>query len=207
MVWRTDVLVYALDSPAPPIRIQAGERFAKLALHPNGIWVAGATTRDNTIHIFATNSSTTSPVRLCVPRIEHFTFSGDGQWFGVCGNGQFDFYRVGAWEKAAFTIPRASDSGQHGPLAFSPDSRTVAVADSRYRVQLYQIVLGEAKLLATLESPDRKPLLALTFSADGRQLAALAKDQGIQLWNLALVREGLAELNLHGDWPEYSTHP
>jgi hypothetical protein len=50
-------------------------------------------------------------------------------------------------------------------------------------------------------------LLALAFSSDGRRLGALAKDQGIQLWNLGLVREGLAEFNLHDDWPEYSKQP
>ena len=207
VVRQTDVMVYALGSPMPVDRIDAGQHFAKLAIHPNGRRVAGATTRDNVVHIFGCDSSLTRPVRLCVPRGEYFSFSRDGQWFGACANGEFEFYRVGAWEKTAFTVPRSSGSEQHGPLAFSPDDKTFAIAHSRYHVRLYQIVSRQAKLLATLESPDRKPLLALAFSPDGRQLAALAKDQGIQLWNLASVREGLAELNLHGDWPEYSTHP
>jgi WD40 repeat protein len=207
VVQQTNVMVYALGSPMTVNRIDAGQRFAKLAIHPNGRCIAAATTRDNVVQIFGCDSSLARPVRLCVPRGEYFSFSRDGQWFGVCANGEFEFYRVGTWEKTAFTVPRSSGSEQHGPLAFSPDNKTFAIAHSRYHVRLYQIVSGQAKLLATLESPDRKPLLALAFSADGRQLAALAKDQGIQLWNLALVREGLAELNLQGDWPGYSTHP
>lgn len=207
VVRQTHVMLYALTSPAPPTRIDAGERFAKLAIHPNGLCVAGATTRDNAVHIFGCENSPGKPVRLCVPRGEYFAFSGDGEWFGICGNKEFEFYRVGAWEKAALAVPRSSGSEQHGPLAFAPDSKIFAVADSRYHVRLYQLGSGRANALATLESPDRKPLVALAFSPDGRRLAALAKDQGIQLWDLGLVRKSLAEFKLDGGWPRYSKLP
>jgi WD40 repeat protein len=102
-------------------------------------------------------------------------------------------------------IPRAAASEQHGPLAFSPGNDILAVADPRYQITLYRLASGRPRLLARLESPDRKPLTALTFSPDGGRLAAVAKDHGIQIWNLRLVCEQLANFDLQEDWPEYKT--
>ena len=57
--------------------------------------------------------------------------------------------------------------------------------------------------IGSLESPDRSPLEILAFSPDGRRLAAGTVNLTIQLWNLALLHEGLAELNLDQDWPKF----
>ena len=59
-----------------------------------------------------------------------------------------------------------------------------------------------SKVIASLESPDHSPLEMLAFSPDGRRLAAATINLTIQLWNLALLRESLAELSLDHDWPE-----
>ena len=52
-----------------------------------------------------------------------------------------------------------------------------------------------------IESPDRSPLDILAFSPDGGRLAAATMNRLIQLWNLALLRDGLAELKLERGWP------
>jgi hypothetical protein len=41
----------------------------------------------------------------------------------------------------------------------------------------------------------------LAFSPDGRRLAAATGGQIIQLWNIALLREGLARLEIENDLP------
>jgi len=58
------------------------------------------------------------------------------------------------------------------------------------------------KTIGMLESPDHSPLELLVFSPDGQSLAAATADLTIQLWNLARLRRGLAELDLADDWPE-----
>ena len=96
------------------------------------------------------------------------------------------------------------DSDQHAPVAFARDGRTVALAASRYVIQLHKLPepgLDEAALIATLESPDRLPLEILAFSPDSRHLAAATDGQIVLLWNLAALGEGLASLDLRRDWP------
>jgi WD40 repeat protein len=80
------------------------------------------------------------------------------------------------------------------------------LASSRYTIQLFKLPehrRSEPVLIATLKSPDRLPLEMLTFSPDGRHLAAATDGQIVQLWNLALLRDGLVKLKLEGDWPPY----
>ena len=104
-----------------------------------------------------------------------------------------------------FSRTPASVSAQHAPIAFTRDGAVVALASSRYIVQLLKLTEDNGispKLIASLESPDRSPLEMLAFSPDGRRLAAATMKLTIQLWNLALLRESLAELNLDHDWPE-----
>jgi WD40 repeat protein len=91
-------------------------------------------------------------------------------------------------------------------MSFTRDGRTVALASSRYTIQLFRLPDGgrrEPVLIATLESPYRLPLQRLAFSPDGRRLAAASDRSVVQLWNLALLRDGLADLHLHQNWPEY----
>jgi len=95
-------------------------------------------------------------------------------------------------------------------MAFARDGSTVAVALPRYTIRLFKLPASESnetKMIATLESPDRLPLELLVFSADGRQLAAGTDRQIVQLWNLAALREGLAQLDLQQSWPQYATSP
>ena len=53
--------------------------------------------------------------------------------------------------------------------------------------------------LLRLEIPDRKQVRGLAFSHDGRKLAAISSDQLVFVWDLALISEGLSNLNLKGN--------
>ena len=86
----------------------------------------------------------------------------------------------------------------HGPLAFSPDSRVLAVAknDYSFSVQLHDSRTGA--LLATIQTPSKKEptlegagffaflgIMALGFSPDGRELAVGFMDGSIGVYDVA----------------------
>jgi len=223
LVRQTKILLLDLERDVAPMtsRISIGERLTKMAIHPDGTWLAGVPIRENLIHIFNPEGRSIFYFPVCVGRGEHFGFSPNGEWFAVCASNRFELYRTNDWKKCQFAVPRSSGGDQAGPLAFTYDSKILAVADSRYRIRLYSLPQPRSggrviappmtagapatlPLLATLEGPDPKPLIALAFSADGRRLAAAARDQTIQLWNLGLILERLADLNLQGNWPGYT---
>ncbi len=185
--------------------ITVGVHYHRIALHPTGLWMAAMIDGSSVLHLWNL-SDKLGRQPIVLPGSEYFTFSPDGKWFVTCWNGRFDFYQIGAWQRPAFQIPRRTASELHAPAAFSQDGSMVALAISRYTIELLR--LNEADparpdVIATLEAPDRDPLEMLAFSPDGRRLAAATRDHTIQLWNLKLLRDGLAELDLQKNWPEF----
>jgi tetratricopeptide (TPR) repeat protein len=98
-------------------------------------------------------------------------------------------------------LVRTDNQNFPGPLTFSPDSRVLAVATSMWEVQLVDV--ATRREFATLTSPDRQWLHALSFSPDGSRLAVANGTDTILLWNLRLLREELQGMGLAGNWPEY----
>jgi WD40 repeat protein len=203
-----DVLLVPLTANrAPSLRtIHLGTYYSQVALHPAGTWLATGWTGTNELHLWNLSDAAETPVSVVIPFVEHFVFSPDGQWLATSSGGEFQFYRVGAWTERAFAIPRKLASDQHAPVAFSKDGRVIAVASSRYTIQLFRLPAkdrGQPELIATLESPDRLPLEMLAFSPDGRRLAAATDRQIVQLWNLKMLRDGLVESKLQYNWLDY----
>jgi WD40 repeat protein len=204
---RSELLLVTLE-PAEAMGVQTNRLdvyYPVLALHPNGEWLATWPTDTNALHLWNLSADAGESAPALVPSGEYFSFSQDGAWLATCLTGKFQFYRVGDWKDPAFSFPRMTESSQHAPVAFSWDGRTAALASSRYSIQLIRLPesgRAEPELIATLECPDRLPLEMLAFSPDGRKLAAATDGQIVQLWNLALLRDGLAALNLHRNWPE-----
>jgi WD40 repeat protein len=217
IVHQDEVLLVPLEPGATtrPRTIPVDVHYHRIALHPAGRWLAAMCEGSNSIHLWnlADGGERRSPA--VVASSEYFVFSPDGKWLVTCWAGSFEFYRVGAWRGSVFQIPRRRildqlmrplRPDQHAPIAFTKDGAIAALADSRYTIQLVRVPVNartKPAVIANLEGPDHSPLEMLAFSPDGRRLAAAAKDQTIQLWNLELLREGLVELKLHHDWPEY----
>ena len=82
-------------------------------------------------------------------------------------------------------------------MAYSPDGHVLAVACSRYAVQLIDV--ATCRPLARLEPPALQHLAWLCFSPDGTQLVATSENHTIQLWDLRAIRQRLATMSL--DWP------
>src|SRR5262249_52352572 len=123
-------------------------------------------------------------------------FSPDGQWLVTSEQDKYRFWQVGSWAPGV-VIPRDRLEPNPGPLAFSRDSRTLAIARSALTVQLIDTPTGQE--IGTLSAPDPQPVSSLCFSPDGGLLAAATYRQVIQLWDLRLIRRELEEMNLDGD--------
>jgi eukaryotic-like serine/threonine-protein kinase len=189
-----------------PRSIPAQVFYHHLDLHPEGRWIAGTTEDSNTLDLRHVADEMEVSVVSTVRSSKYFRFSPDGQWLVACWNGRFEFFRIGEWTRPAFVIPRKITSDQHAPIAFTSDGTIVALASTRYAIQLFRLPprgAGEPAIIATLESPDRHPLELLALSRDGRRLAAATQNQTIQVWNLALLRGVLGKLNLDTNWPAF----
>jgi WD40 repeat protein len=181
--------------------------YTQVALHPKGKWLATWRPDSNVVCLWNLSNATPGLHSRNLPGGKYFTFSPDGKWFATCSGGEFQFYRVGNWDQPALRISRKPALDQHAPVSFARDGSTVALASSRHTIQLLKLSDSDpatSEIIATLGSPDRLPLEMLAFSPDGRRLAAVTDRQIVQLWNLAALRRGLVELDLHRNWPEYS---
>ena len=205
VVRKQDVLLVPLEPGTTGIRAhRLGVHHPLLALHPQALWLATRPEETNVLFLWNLSNPTTSANSIPIPGSDYFSFSPDGQWLATCSSSTFQFYRVGEWKMPGFDVPRMLASDQHAPVAFAQDGRTVALAASRYTIQLRRLPRREeteSKLVATLESPDPLPLELLMFSPDSRYLAAGTEGRVVLLWNLELLGGNLAKLGLQRDWP------
>jgi WD40 repeat protein len=204
LVHQDEVVLLDLVSASPPRRIALGQHCHRLALHPEGTWLAGTVKDSNAIQLWSLDAGTSVGAPSTVAGYEYFTFDPTGRWFAACWGEWFQVYRVGAWQQPAFVIQRRETSAQHAPITFSRNGEIIAIASSRYLIELWRIIRPDGPLqperIATVEHPDRSPLEMLTFSSDGAWLATATKDNLVQLWNLKLLAAGLARLGLEQHW-------
>src|SRR5207245_2400890 len=150
--------------------IPVGIHLDRVVLHPQGLWLATMLAETRSIELWNLSAVTNTNSPATVPGSEYFGFSPDGEWLVTCWAGEFRFYRVGVWQRQAFSIPRKGSSNQHAPVAFTRDGLIAAIGLSRYTIQLVRLPQNpsnQPKPFATIESPDRSPLELLAFSPDG----------------------------------------
>ncbi len=126
-------------------------------------------------------------------------FSPDGRWLAVGTSAEILLYETDSWGVVR-RLPRDSPSAISGLVAFSPDSRILAVTHTLRQVRLVASATGE--VLATLDAPTPERITALSFSGDGSVLAAGTDNGQVQLWNLRELRKRLADLRLDWDGEE-----
>lgn len=109
----------------------------------------------------------------------------------VIGNGDTNaLHAVGTWD-------RVRDLGPGDFHAFSPDSRYALFRRGTGRYRLVRA--ADAAVLLEWEDPDLLSAAA-AFTPDGSRIITLAKD-GLRVWDLAVLRGGLANLDLDYDAP------
>jgi WD40 repeat protein len=110
---------------------------------------------------------------------------------------------VRIWDVDAGGEPVVVDGRANGPatcLAFSPDGRRVAFADTDGRVLVHDAVTGREACPPLSASA---PPTGLAFSPDGRRLAGVGMDGLVRLWDVA---GGHELLTLRGLGPPGSGH-
>ena len=106
-------------------------------------------------------------------------FSPDGKWLASA-----DRRHAKLWDLSTGKLVRSwTDPGKwFGPLAFSPDSRTLALSTGQRTVELRDV--GDGRLLHALKGPEQT-ITALAFSPDGKRLAGGGLDPTVQIWSTA----------------------
>jgi len=106
--------------------------------------------------------------------------------------------RVVFWDTLRWEISGTLSTGAALKIAFSPDSKLLAVSPDRYAVQIWR--LADNKLLQTLHTSFTGAVNSMVFSPDGSTLATGHYDGEIRLWNaltgelkLILKTEGVVE--------------
>jgi WD40 repeat protein len=169
-----------------------------VALHASGKWLATGNWHGAGVHIWKGDNGEFVQ-RLEIPQSARPAFSPDGQWL-VASNGQeYRFWRVGSWERG-LTIARKGAGDMPGKSVFSQDGKLLAVAFSRTLVKIVNPATGkEYASLPTTGGP-------LCFSPDASQLVTSAQDGDlgvIEVWDLRVIRQQMAEMKLDWDFPPY----
>lgn len=86
---------------------------------------------------------------------------------------------------SAAVIAGAATGPVTQPVAFSPDSKTLAVVAGNGQVRLWNV--ASKTFTATLAGPGKSPR-AVAFAPDGATLAVADADGQVYLWNLSTSR-------------------
>jgi WD40 repeat protein len=169
-------------------------RAESLALSPDARWAATAGRTDRAIRLWNVEAQTevTNFVGTLQPRS---AFSPDGRWFAVMGD-KLELLEVGTWRPSPpFKFRNSNDMA--GAVAFSPDSRMLAMIVNRFEVHLFDLRTFDC--IGVLRPPGTVPMLSVLFSPDGSQLAGTAREGRVAIWNMQHLEKSLAEFGLSWD--------
>src|SRR5262249_12445895 len=181
------------------------QNLRRLAVSPDGRWLATAPYWFPAGPITVWDAQTGEHVRDLDSVVNaSVTFSPDGKWLGGGPSTEFRFRETSTWTLGP--VLRRTQGGESiGTADFSPDGRLLALTISRHDVQLCDAGTGQE--LALLRSPQPMFLTQPCFSPDGSRLAVTTAGQGIQSWDLRLIRQPLAEIGLDWALPPYRPPP
>jgi serine/threonine protein kinase/WD40 repeat protein len=175
------------DRPGEPIRIDAGADIGFIAVSPDARWVVTVTFGEGTAKIWDARNGRFVK-QLTEHGAGHPRFSPDGKWLSTDADGG-QLFAVGTWEPG----PRV---GQWS--TFAPDSRLIAIGSTTGVAPLVDLVTGRE--LARLADPESNAIYHPLFTPDGTKLIGL---RAIRVWDLRLVRQRLAEMDLDWKAPPY----
>jgi WD40 repeat protein len=192
-------LVFDLQNPsAKPVVLQPHPRVDRIAISPDGRWVATASWVNSLVKVWDAQSG--DLVRtLPAPGRSVVAFSPDGRWLATSSS-EYQLWEVGSWEPKGPPKP-GHELPEWNFTAFSQDGRMMARTVDGHSIQLLETLTE--KPLATLEAPVSSGVAKFQFSPDGSQLAAVQQDQQVQLWDLRLLRQELTQMQLDWDLPPY----
>jgi eukaryotic-like serine/threonine-protein kinase len=190
-------LIFDLQNPSAKVVLSGHSDVSRIAISPDGHWAATAAWKNQLFKIWDARSgelvrSYSMPARIWV------AFSPDNRWLATSGM-DYQLWEVGTWQPKS-PPKRGYESAVLNFAAFSPDGRVMARADAS-KIELLET--STEKPLATLEGLDSSRVAQFKFSPDGSKLAVVCYDQQVQLWDLRLIRQELAQMHLDWDMPPY----
>jgi len=193
------------DQPDRPMHFGSHTAAGRLAVSPDGRWVATGLHRHpggaKLWEVLTDPKSAQHAGRLIknlpVGEGSRVFFSSNGKWLLTIGNGTLRLWQVGTWQELTWPQP-INGIAAH----FSPDSRLLAVESGAGATRLLDPQTGRE--YARLEDPNQERAWYYGFSPDGTLLVSAAGDgPALHVWNLRLLRERLAQMQLDWDLPSY----
>ena len=174
------------------LQLAGSEYTTSIATSADGKWIAAGSWNLPNVRLWETQ---TGKMVRQLPTLGTtlVAFTPDSRSLVSGASDEYCFWDV-ATGKPGLRIPRDPAGTIWGPMAFTCDGKVMAIARSRWLVQLLESATGRE--LASLEQPDAQGVAWLAFNPDGTQLA-VASDV-VHVWDLRKLREALAALKL--DW-------
>ncbi len=194
-----EALVFNLhDSTTKPVILRPHRKVDRIAISPDGRWVATSSWHDSLVKVWDARSG--DLVRtLSMPGRTLAAFSPDGRWLATSTK-EYQLWEVGSWKPKGPSVPGHPVS-ESNFTAFSPDGHVMARTTDGCHIELLETLTERP--LATMEAPGSSGVARFQFSPDGTHLAATMRNQKVQLWDLRLIRQELAQMNLDWDLPPY----
>ena len=187
-----EAVVIRLGSNGRPIELRDQDGIESIAVSPDGRWVATGPWGGQTTKI---RNGESGAFIHALPTGQAFVgFSPDGRWLVTGAQGEYRFWETRTWRQV-WEIPRRGTT-LRGPMAFTADGTTIAIAITSTEVQLIDVATRSP--LSTLRAPTPGLISWLCFDRQGRRLAVACENREIHVWDLRAVHAGLASLGL--DW-------
>jgi WD40 repeat protein len=189
--------VLVFDTVTGQARLHLGNapnsHFYRCALSSNSQWLAAAAMPQTFVRVWNLDDFNIFHDLKCLG-VSCLAFSADTQRLITGSACEYCSWDLQSW-KCAFVSLRSAVA--HDPcIALARDVRFMAVTDSAFTVRLLDTATGRE--LATFGMPEPQVISCLAFSPDGNQLAVGGQTPAIYIWDLRLIRQQLAQMNL--DW-------
>lgn len=178
---RSRAVLTQLDTPTGLVSIDYSPRGALLAAgHRFGSEASGFA---GNVDVWRVSSwESLGPILGGRQAVSEVAFSPDGKRLGsVFTSPNPDDNRVVFWDTQRWEISGTLSTGATHRIAFSPDSKLLAVSPDRYAVTIWR--LADNQRLQTLHTSFTGAVNSMAFSPDGSTLATGHYDGEIRLWN------------------------
>lgn len=192
------LFLFSPERPTERAVLDNRSKFARIALSPDGRWVAAGlmgARSDQGIQVWEAHTGRLEWSLACEQI--YVLFSPDSAWLLGGGAADYRAWKTGSWEPGLI-IRRDRRELYAGQAGFRPDGGVLAVPRSLHDVQLVDFATGRE--IATLPAPDRACIDDwLCFSPDGSLLATAAESHSVHLWDIGAIGEQLKALGLGSD--------
>ncbi|MEQ1829349.1 MAG: serine/threonine-protein kinase [Pirellula sp.] len=114
-------------------------------------------------------------------------YSPNGKW--IASNTDHVRIRDAETGELITELPSNGMSVSGVSMAFSPDSKMIAISDSGGKIRFFEPSSG--RKLFVLANPNDEQISRIVFNPNGTQLAVISDSQSVNLWNLDALSEEL----------------